>query len=60
MIHLDITTNYLLTILQKLQFILMFGLHFFITGLTQNITKVGVIHELPLRNNQGCSYILRK
>jgi hypothetical protein len=30
------------------------------TGLTQNRTKVGVIHELPLRNNQGCSYILRK
>ena len=29
-------------------------------GLTQNRTKVGVIHELPLRNNQGCSYILRK
>ena len=29
-------------------------------GLTQNRTKVGVIHELPLRNNQGFSYILRK
>jgi hypothetical protein len=30
------------------------------SGLTQNRTKVGVIHELPLRNNQGFSYILRK
>ena len=30
------------------------------TGLTQNRTKVGVIHELLLGNNQGFSYILRK
>jgi REP element-mobilizing transposase RayT len=30
------------------------------SGLTQNRKKVGVIHELPLQNNQGCSYILRK
>ncbi len=30
------------------------------TGLTQKQTKVGVIHELYLSNNQGFSYILRK
>lgn len=32
----------------------------FITGLTQNTTKVAVIHELPLRNDQVYSHILRK
>jgi putative transposase len=32
----------------------------YLAGLTQNRTKVGVIHELPLGNNQGFSYILRK
>ncbi|WP_096572834.1 hypothetical protein [Sphaerospermopsis kisseleviana] len=31
-----------------------------VTGLTQNRTKVGVIHELPLRQNQVFSPILRK
>jgi putative transposase len=31
-----------------------------IPGLTQNRRKVGVIHELPLGNNQGFSYILGK
>ena len=29
-------------------------------GLTQNITIVGVIHELPLHNNQGFANIVRK
>ena len=29
-------------------------------GLTQNITKVLVFHELPLRNNQGFSHMVRK
>jgi hypothetical protein len=29
-------------------------------GLTQSRTKVGVIHELPLRKNQVLSLILRK
>jgi ABC-type branched-subunit amino acid transport system substrate-binding protein len=31
-----------------------------ITGLTQKGTKVGVIHELPLRKNKVFSHILRK
>jgi hypothetical protein len=30
------------------------------TGLTQKGTKVGVIHELPLRKNKVFSHILRK
>jgi len=30
------------------------------TGLTQKITKVAVIHELPLRLNKVFSHILRK
>ncbi|TBR57683.1 hypothetical protein B4U84_17045 [Westiellopsis prolifica IICB1] len=29
-------------------------------GLTQNITKVEVIHELPLRKNKVFGHILRK
>jgi serine/threonine protein kinase len=36
------------------------GIKPFITGLTQNRTKVGVIHELPLRNNQGSGDISLK
>ena len=38
----------------------MFEKFFMYTGLTENRTKVGVIDELPLGNNQGFSYILRK
>ncbi|BAZ82400.1 hypothetical protein PN497_12430 [Sphaerospermopsis kisseleviana CS-549] len=30
------------------------------SGLTQKETKVGVIHELPLRKNKVFSHILRK
>ncbi|PPJ63482.1 hypothetical protein [Cuspidothrix issatschenkoi] len=40
---------------QELEIIILYDI-----GLTQNRAKVGVIHELPLRNNQGFSYILRK
>jgi len=31
-----------------------------VLGLTQNITKVAVIHELPLRLNKTFGHILRK
>jgi hypothetical protein len=33
---------------------------FQISGLTQKGTKVGLIHELPLRKNKVFSHILRK
>jgi hypothetical protein len=31
-----------------------------LSGLTQNTSKVGVIHELPLRKNQVFDYFVRK
>jgi hypothetical protein len=45
--------------LDNLRYLSYFEIWVF-SGLTQNRTKVGVIHELPLRNNQGFSYFLRK
>ena len=45
--------------LDNLRYLSYFEIWVFL-GLTQNRTKVGVIHELPPGNNQGFSYIVRK